>query len=193
MLGLKNDHMRNNLIWNGETQRYSLGTQKKKRKKIGIWYTIETCWCDGPHTLFILPIQYSMERTLLIWCWLVFRHLQIHFFQTWYDDRDPYVLDYNISLDDLDLHSRSQLDRKSKPLVSIFSQIYLLIRLKFGMLPQPVGLLKLMLTIICTSNIQGRELCWRDSMKFMLSIVTCQNICEAIRFKLSMMLSTTKL
>ena len=34
-------------------------------------------------------------------CWLVF-------FQTWYDDRDLKAVHFDISLNDLDLHSRSQ-------------------------------------------------------------------------------------
>ena len=33
---------------------------------------------------------------------LVFRHLQIDFFQTWYEVRDHYVLHFNISLDDFE-------------------------------------------------------------------------------------------
>ena len=34
-----------------------------------VWmdFGVETCWCDEPHTHFILAIQYSRERTLLIW------------------------------------------------------------------------------------------------------------------------------
>ena len=32
MVGLKNGHIRKNLTQNGETQRYSWGTQKKKKK-----------------------------------------------------------------------------------------------------------------------------------------------------------------
>ena len=45
------------------------------------------------------------------------------FFQTWYVDRDYLVLHFGISLDDLDLQSRSQLYEKSKTSASIFSQI----------------------------------------------------------------------
>ena len=33
----------------------------------GIWYIIETFWCDEPHFHCIMPSQYSRERTLLIW------------------------------------------------------------------------------------------------------------------------------
>ena len=29
----------------------------------GIWDTIEICWCDDPHTHFILSVQYPRERT----------------------------------------------------------------------------------------------------------------------------------
>ena len=42
--------------------------------------------------------------------------------------------------------------------VSVFSESLLLIWIKFCMLPQPVGLLKLMLNSFCASNSQGREL-----------------------------------
>ena len=38
--------------------------------------------------------------------------------------------------------------------------------MKFSMLPQSVGLLKLMLISDCTSNMQGREPCWRDLTKY---------------------------
>ena len=65
--------------------------------------------------------------------------------------------------------------------------------MKFGVLLQPVDLLKLMLNIICTSNIQGRELCWCDLMKCTISIIMCQDTCELICFKLGMILNTTKL
>ena len=33
----------------------------------GIWYTVETCWCDEPHTQFITSFEYSWEGTLLVW------------------------------------------------------------------------------------------------------------------------------
>ena len=45
------------------------------------------------------------------------------FFQTWYEDRDYLALHFEISLDELNLHSRSKLYKKSKTSVSIFSQI----------------------------------------------------------------------
>ena len=32
----------------------------------GIWCTVQTCWCNEPHTHYISFIQYSRERTLLI-------------------------------------------------------------------------------------------------------------------------------
>ena len=61
----------------------------------GIWYAFETCWLDEPHTHYIISsIEYSRKRTLIydfvnnFERWLVFRHLQMDFFQTSYDDRD---------------------------------------------------------------------------------------------------------
>ena len=46
------------------------------------------------------------------------------------------ALHLDISLNDLDLHSVSQLYEKSKTLVPLFSQICVLIRMKLSMLPQ---------------------------------------------------------
>ena len=65
----------------------------------------------------------------------------------------------------------------------ILSEISLLIWMKFSMLPQPVGLLKLSLDLFCRSNILRRELCRRYFVRY-------QNICEPICFKLGMMLIT---
>ena len=64
--------------------------------------------------------------------------------------------------------------------------------MKFSMLPQHVGLLKLMLHLLCTSNIQRKELCWCDFTKCMINIVLCQNTCEPVCVKLGMMLDMTK-
>ena len=77
--------------------------------------------------------------------------------------------------------------------MSIFSQIYVLIWMKLGILPQPVGLLKLMLDWFYISNIQGRERLWCYFMKYMFNIVMHQDTCEPICFKLGMVLNTTKL
>ena len=74
----------------------------------------------------------------------------------------------------------------------IFLQIKYL-HVKFSLLPQPAGLLKLMLNLFCTITIQGRELCWCDFMKYMFNSVMCQDICEPICVILGMLLNTTKL
>ena len=52
----------------------------------------------------------------------------------------------------------SQVCEKSKSSTSILSQIRTLIWIKFSMLPQPVGLLKLMLDLFYTSSVEGRQL-----------------------------------
>ena len=62
-----------------------------------------------------------------------------------------------------------------------------------SLLAHPVGLLKLMLNLFCTSNIQEKELCWRDFIKYMINIVVCRDACEPICFKLDVMLGMTKL
>ena len=65
------------------------------------------------------------------------------------------------------------------------------------MLPQSVPLLKLMFWVrfffFFTSDIQDRELCGCDFMKYIFSIVMFQDAHELICFKHGMMLSTTKL
>ena len=40
--------------------------------------------------------------------WRAFRQLQTDFFEIWYDDKDHQTQHFDISLDDLNLHSRSQ-------------------------------------------------------------------------------------
>ena len=64
----------------------------------------------------------------------------------------------------------------------IFSEILQLFWMKFTVLPQPVGLLKLMLNLFCTSNMQGRERCWRYQVKYLINIVLRLDTCEPISF-----------
>ena len=61
---------------------------------------------------------FCIIKTLLLWfCtayfyhWLACRHLWINIFQTWYDDRHNQSLHFDTSLNDLDLHWRSQFYR----------------------------------------------------------------------------------
>ena len=61
--------------------------------------------------------------------------------------------------------------------------------MKFSMLLQPVGLLKLMLNLFCTSSIEGREFCGRGVMKCTFIMVMCEDTCELICFKLRVMLN----
>ena len=65
------------------------------------------------------------------------------------------ALQFDISLDDLDIYLRCQLYGKSTTSVSIFSQISKTIWMAFSMLPQPIGFLKLKLSSFYTSHIQG--------------------------------------
>ena len=43
----------------------------------------------------------SFKNKLMLAC------IQTDFFQTWHDDKDHYALHFDVSLDDLDLHSRA--------------------------------------------------------------------------------------
>ena len=76
---------------------------------------------------------------------------------------------------------------RNKKFVVHFSEISQLIRIKFSMLPQPVGLLKPLLNLFCTDDIEGREFCWHEFIKHNFNMVLCRDTC-----KLGMMLSTNK-
>ena len=67
----------------------------------GIWYAVETCWSYEPHTHFMSSDCHSLERTLcMCFCqknfsvglcsYIIF----ISFFQTWYGDRDHWILHF---------------------------------------------------------------------------------------------------
>ena len=64
---------------------------------------------------------------------------------------------------------------------------------KMYLLPQAVGLLKLMLTSFCIINIQRRKLCLGDFIRYTFNIGLLSNTYETIAFKLAVMLDTTKL
>ena len=55
------------------------------------------------------------------------------------------------------------------------------------------SMLKLMLNLFCTSNIQGRELCLCDFIKYIFNTGLRLDTFESIFFNLGMMLDTTKL
>ena len=57
----------------------------------------------------------------------------------------------------MDLHSRSQMYEKSKTWVFTFSEILRSIWIKFRMLLQPVGLLKLLLNLFCRVIFKGEK------------------------------------
>ena len=50
--------------------------------------------------------------------------------------------------------------------------------MKFILLPQPVGLLKPILNIFCTSTVQRKEICWCDFTKYMINIVMWTDLCQ---------------
>ena len=75
--------------------------------------------------------------------------------------------------------------------LSISLQIKVSIWMKFSMLPQAAGLLKLMLNLFWRSTVQGRELRWLDFIMYSFKIVMCQDTYEPICCKLGVMLNTT--
>ena len=62
---------------------------------------------------------------------------------------------------------------RNQTLVSIFLEISQWFCMKVSMVPQPVGLLKLILNLFCTFNIniQGKELLWHDFVQLTSSCV----------------------
>ena len=47
--------------------------------------------------------------------------------------------------------------------------------------------------MFCANDIQGRKLCWHDFIKYTYNIIMCQDTCEPVYFKLSMMLNISRL
>ena len=60
------------------------------------------------------------------------------------------------------------------------------------MLPQPVGLLKLMLIVFAQVLFKGENSATVIFMKYTFDIVMCQDTCNLICFKLGMMLNILK-
>ena len=77
---------------------------------------------------------------------------------------------------------------RNQNFVSVLWEISLSVWMKFNLLPQLVGLLKLTLNLVCTSNTQ-----WTDYIKYTINFVLCCDTWELTCFKLSMMLDMTKL
>ena len=60
--------------------------------------------------------------------------------------------------------------------IGMHSDVYESIWMKFIVLPQRVGLLKLLLNLFCTGTIQVRELCWQTFfVKYTSNITLCQD------------------
>ena len=128
----------------------------------------ETFWSHEPYTHFIMSEQFSRERTLLRWFHLNFTvglHSDIYrpiSFKLGMTIETFKLSNFALSWD-VCLHSGWQLHEKSKTCAGIVLEISES-SLKFSMLPQPVGLLKLMLNSFRIINIQGRGLCLCDYM-----------------------------
>ena len=97
----------------------------------GLWYTIQTCWCEEPHNHFILNIQCSRERSLFVIIWFCFLKKK---FCLHSDICRPISFKLGVMIKITKLYMlisfwwpwpsvKSQLYKKSKTSVSIFSQI----------------------------------------------------------------------
>ena len=65
--------------------------------------------------------------------------------------------------------------------------------MKYSLVLQLVGLLKLLLNLFCAVNIQERELCLDDFITYTSYTGQCSDIYKLICYNLYMMLNTTKL
>ena len=65
--------------------------------------------------------------------------------------------------------------------------------MKFSILPQSLGSLKLLLNLFSRIDIQGRELYICDFAKYALNMGLCLGVYEPFSFKLGMMIHTNKL
>ena len=77
--------------------------------------------------------------------------------------------------------------------MSIFSEISVNLDWNSNVMPQHVGLLKLMLNYFCGKYYPRRKLCWQNCIEFTINILLCQDTYEPIHFKLGMLLDMTKL
>ena len=101
---------------------------------------------------------------------------------------------FDSRLDDLDIHARKGVTmRRTKTSGLKFLQTCLSIWMKFNVLSQPAGLVKLMLNWFHTFDSQGRGLNLCDFINCTFNIGLFWDICELISFKLGVVLNTTKL
>ena len=138
-----------------------------------IWYTVETFWCDKSYIDVILSIQLSREKSLLMWfrsffvfvfvfCFALayiqtFRNQMFSNLVVWWR---PLCTTFWYQFGWPWLSFKVTVVWEIKTSVSILSEISLLIWMKFTILPQPVGLLKLLLNLVFTIKIQMRKHCW---------------------------------
>ena len=180
-----------------------------------IWYTVETFWCDKSYIDVILSIQLSREKSLLMWfrsffvfvfvfCFALayiqtFRNQMFSNLVVWWR---PLCTTFWYQFGWPWLSFKVTVVWEIKTSVSILSEISLLIWMKFTILPQPVGLLKLLLNLVFTIKIQMRKHCWwcfifygggkKKKKKKYIYMGVCQDTCELIWFKHGMMLDRTK-
>ena len=92
------------------------------------------------------------------------------FIHLWYDDRYLCTLDFDISLIDLDLDSRSQECKKAKSSAPIISQSFPLIWMEFALPLRHDGVLNHILTLSHLFSIPGREPYLCDFVKKMFNV-----------------------
>ena len=84
-----------------------------------------------------------------------------------------------MTLDKLDLDSRSQLYEKSKTL-SVFTQIARIYLDVVQYAATKFLVFEVMLVLLIQVQFNGKEVCWCDFMKYTLNIVMCQDTCEPV-------------
>ena len=127
-----------------------------------IWCGDEAIQAEHHETLTNICGKMGMTAVLLtvskkLSCWNAFEYLRINFIQTWYDGRYYCTVQFDTSLFDLDFDSRSQENEKAKTSAPVISQSFQSVWMEFGLLLRLVRVMNLILLLLCSCNIQGRE------------------------------------
>ena len=165
----------------------------------GIWYTVETCWSDELHTLSLWSDWYWRERNS---CGSVKKNFSVGLFQTftdrllsnclWWQKSIHSIFWYQFGWPWSSCSFKVTVVWEVKHFCAYFLASFQLIWMKISSV-STFGLLKLMLNVFGTINIQGRDLCLCNSVsiKYTFAICLYRDTCEPICFKLNMLLDMT--
>ena len=126
-----------------------------------IYFALMAYWFVEANARFICMINYSRDRIALGWFHCMYLEhliciwmLWTVFFQTWYDDRQHWTVQFKTNLSNFDLHSRPHLFEKTKTFALTLA--YFLIGLgEIFFVALAICLLKSMLNLFSGSVFKG--------------------------------------